>query len=95
MKLMANKIYFSHFGASNRVQEYLQIAVDKLQAWSDIIAKAVRENAIDTVTERIKAWVYAELEPIRKRESLYEFMTNILVPSSVAAHVKYHQENLG
>ena len=95
MKLKASKIYFSHFGVSNKVQENLQIAMDKLQARSDIIAEAVRENAIDTVTERIKAKICAELEPVRKMKSLYELLTNILVPSSVAAHVKYHQENLG
>ena len=95
MKLKANIIYFSHFGVSNKVQENLQMAVDNLQAWGDIVAEAVKKNTADAAAERISADVCVELEPVRKMKSLYEHYINTWVPSSVAAHVKYQQENLG
>jgi hypothetical protein len=94
MKLKASKLYFSHFGASDRVQENLQISMDKLQIWGDMVAEAMKANAIDAVTERIKARLCAELEPARNMKALYEYLTNTWGASSVAAHVQYHQENL-
>ena len=45
MKLNASIIYFAHFGVTNKVQENLRLAVDKLRVWyyilSDIIPMSV------------------------------------------------------
>jgi len=91
MKLKATRIYFAHFGASNRVQKDLQSAIDKLKIWDDIANKAVAENGFDCVGERIMAQVYAELEPIRGMDSLYEHLTRHNLPSSVAGYIRYYQ----
>lgn len=94
MKLKATMIYFSHFGMSNKVQENLRLVIDKLQAWDDIVTEGMRENTVDTAAERMRAQICAELEPIRKMKSLYEYLTNNYVPASVAAYIKYHQQKL-
>lgn len=92
MTLKATKIYFAHFGVSNKVQESLQLAIDKLQVWDDIVAKAVEENGFDSAAERMIAQVYVELEPIRKMESLYKYLTEVITSLNVAGYMKYYQE---
>ncbi len=94
MKLKATKIYFAHFGVSNKVQESLQLAMDKLQVWDDIVTKAIEENEFDSVAERMIAQACAELEPIREMESLYKYLTEVIVPMNAAGYVKYYQEKL-
>ncbi|MBI2328431.1 MAG: MBL fold metallo-hydrolase, partial [Chloroflexi bacterium] len=46
MALKASRIYFAHFGMSCEVQPKLQLAIDTLQAWDDIMTEAVREDAL-------------------------------------------------
>jgi len=92
MKLTPTRIYFSHFGVSDRVQENLQLAIDKLQAWDDIVAKAIREGTFDTVAERLIAQACAELEPVREMKSLYEYLTESHIPLCAAGHIKYYQD---
>ncbi len=92
MKLKANMIYFSHFGVSDKAQETLQLAIDKLRAWGDIVTQAVKENRFDSAAERLTAKACAELEPIRQMESLYEYLTNFDIPKSVRGYIKYYQE---
>ena len=93
MKLNATVIYFSHFGISNRVQENLELAIDKLRTRDDIVARAVAENAFDNAAERIIAQACAELEPIKNgMKSLYEYWTGVSIPVSAAGHIKYYQE---
>lgn len=93
MRLNATTIYFAHFGISNKVQENLQLAIDKLQARNDIIIKAIKENRFDSVAERLIAHACAELEPIKKKmKSLYEYWANVYIPISATGHIKYYQE---
>jgi len=96
MRLNATTIYFSHFGISNKVQEKLQLAIDKLQAREDIVIKAVKENKFDKAAERIIAQACAELEPIKEEmKSLYEYWVNVSIPMSAAGHIKDYQERHG
>lgn len=95
MKLKATMIYFGHFGASDKVQENLRLAIDKLQVWDNIVTEVVKEGRFDAAQERMMAQVCAELEPIRKMESLYEFLTKIYLPKSIAGYLKYYQEKHG
>ena len=41
MKLNASIIYLAHFGVTNKVQENLRLAVDKLKVWYDILTDTV------------------------------------------------------
>ena len=92
MKLNANIIYGAHFGASNKVQEILNLAIDKLQIYGNIVAKAIKENALDDIAEGVMAQARADLEPLRKMPSLYEFVTENIVSSCVAGFIHYYQE---
>ena len=88
-------IYSSHFGASNRVQENLQLAIDKLKAWAELVTEAMREDTVDATAERLRAQICAELEPVRKMEAIYEFLTNSYVLMTVAAFIDYYQGKAG
>lgn len=88
----ATRIYFSHFGVSHKAQETLQLAIDKLWVWEDIIARAAEENALDSAAERLVAQASAELEPIRKMDALYEFMTEFYLAFCAAGHIKNYKE---
>jgi len=95
IKLEAARIYFGHFGMSNKIQENLRLAIDKVQVWYDMITEAVKEDGFEAAAERVMAQVCAELEPIKKMESLYEFLTKIYLPKSIAGYLKYYQEKHG
>ena len=96
MKLNATTVYFSHFDISNKVQENLQLAIDKLQLRNDIVVKAMKENGFDSAVEGIIAHACAELEPIKKKmESLYRYWTNVSIPVSAAGHIEYYKKSMG
>jgi len=96
MKLNATMIYFSHFGVTDKVQENLRLAADKLQIRSDIVVEAVKEGRFDSAAERIIAQACAELEPIKNiMRSLYEHWCSISIALSAAGYIKYYQEKQG
>ncbi len=92
MKLKPAIIYFAHFGVSNKVQEKLQSLIDKLRLWDDVVTGAVKEGRFDGVEERIKMQLLAELEPARKMELLYKYLTTFFVPLNVDGYMKYARE---
>ena len=92
MRLNASIIYLAHFGVNRKVQEIIQATIDKLNAWKDIVARAMTEGGIDIATERLTAQAYAELEPIRKMEIHYTHLTKNLLPTSVAGYIKDYQK---
>ncbi len=92
MRLNATTIYFSHFGISNKVPQNLQLAIDKLRIWDDIVEKAARENALGSAAERMIAQACVELEPVRGKKSLYEYLTRQAMPLSAAGFMKNYQE---
>lgn len=94
-ELAPTVLYYSHFGVSNKVQENIQLAREKLQVWDDIVAQAIKEGAFDDAARRLIAQIYTELEPIKGVESLrslYEYMVKIHIHLAVAGHMKYYQE---
>jgi hypothetical protein len=95
MTLRASALYFAHFGVTDKVQENLRLAIDKLQIWDDMITEAVKEGGLEAAVERIMAQVCAELEPIRKVEPLYKHMTEVATPLSIAGYLKYYQKKHG
>jgi len=92
MALEPAAIYFAHFGVSNTAQESLKSVRDKLLVWDDMVAAAIKEDKFDGVMEKIKDQTCAELEPVRKMESLYKYLTRFFVPLNIAGYSKYYQE---
>lgn len=92
MEVKAKAIYYSHFGVSSKVEEDLQLALDKLQVWHNIVVEAVKEGSFAGLAEKLIAQARAELEPLRKIEPLYDYVANIHLPLVAAGHIKYYQE---
>jgi len=91
ISLDASIIYFAHFGATNKVQEKLQLAMDKLRDWGDIVVKAMKASEPSSVKERLIAQACAELEPVKKMEPLYKYLSEVLAPMNVAGYIGYYQ----
>jgi len=91
MALDATRLYFAHFGASTRVREILQLALEEVRVNASLVAEAVRENALDGLAERMITQATEKLEPLKKTPSLYEFVTRNLVASGVAGFIDYYQ----
>jgi glyoxylase-like metal-dependent hydrolase (beta-lactamase superfamily II) len=89
--LKASAIYYAHFGVSRKVAENLKLATDKLQSWADIVVKALGEDGFDSAAKKLRAQLYLELEPARKMNSLYEYLTSGIVALNVAGYIKYYQ----
>ncbi len=92
MKLKANMIYVAHFGISNKAQERLQLLIDKLRLWDDMVAEAVKEGRFDGVEERMMTQICAELEPVRETGSLHKYLTEFFAPLNIAGYMKYARE---
>ncbi len=96
MGLRVSQIYFAHFGMSNEVQQKLQVALDTLQAWDDIVAESVVENKLDGVAERLVAQACSTLEPIRQEwPTIYEYLAGHDMPMSADGYLKYYQDKHG
>jgi len=91
MKLNPSIIYFAHFGASDNVQETLQLAIDRIRYYGNMVAKGAEEGCLDDVTEKMMAQVREELEPAKKLPSLYEFAIKNLIPSFIAGFLHYQK----
>ena len=89
--LKASAIYYAHFGASHKVAEDLKLAMGKLQSWADIVVKALDEDGFDSAAKKLRAQLYLELEPARKMNSLYKYLTSGIVALNVAGYIKYYQ----
>jgi len=92
MTLNASRLYFAHFGVTDRVEEILQLAIDKLQIYGNIVAEAIKENALDDITERVLAQVAPELELMRRVPSAYKLVIEDLLPSGIAGFMHYYQQ---
>lgn len=93
MELKATKLYFAHFGVSSKVQELLRLNIDKLRVWDNMVSEAIKANNFNGVVPRMMAQGYAEIEPVKERESLYKQLAGI-VELGAAGYIKYRQEKL-
>ncbi len=94
MKLDATELYFAHFGASSKVGEILGSAIDRLKAWDDIAAKAIRENKFDELAEALRVQGYAEIGSIKGDGALYKELSEVIVPRNAAGFVKYYRDKM-
>jgi len=93
MDLDANLIYFAHFGATDKVRESIKIAMDKLNNWNTIIARAFSEGGFEVAFKKIRNQLYSELEPARELEPLYQYLADGIVAMNVTGLLKYFQDN--
>jgi len=94
-KLIALKvktIYYAHFGASDKAQEDLRLAKSKLEAWDDLVGKAVAGDGLDDAAEKFRDRLYAELEPARNEVLLYQYLVEGMVPLNIAGYLQYYRE---
>ena len=92
MELRATALYFAHFGVVDKVQENLQLAMDKLRFWDKIVSEAIKEDGFEQAAEKFRTQLYLELEPVRQTASLYKYLTEGLVPLNIAGYIKYYQD---
>ena len=91
-RLDVSRIYYSHFGATDRVREDLQRAADLLRAWDGLVSRTVNEDGFDNAAEKLRQDLCAELEPVRRMGLLHRYLTEELVPMNVAGYMKYIQD---
>ncbi len=91
-RLDASRIYYSHFGVTDRVGEDLRHAADLLQAWNELISRTIDEDGFDNAAEKLRQDLCAELEPVRRMDLLHKYLTEELVPMNVAGYMKYIQD---
>jgi len=91
-QLKPERIYFAHFGATDKVAESLKTAVDKLKNWHTIVAQAFTEGGFEVAFRKIREQLYAELEPAREYESLYQYLADGIVAMNVTGLLKYYQD---
>lgn len=91
MEVKAKIIYYSHFGPSTKVERDLQLALDKLQVWHNIVVGTVKQGSFDGLAKKLIAQACAELEPLKKIAPLYDYVVNIHLPLVAAGHIKYYQ----
>jgi glyoxylase-like metal-dependent hydrolase (beta-lactamase superfamily II) len=90
MKLEPSKLYYSHFGATDAVQENLELALERTLTWDRIVTEALEAGSLDGVAERMADESRDEIEIARDFKGLYEFITNN-IPVCAAAHIQYHR----
>ncbi len=95
MKLSAQRLYFAHFGVSDKVEEKINLAINELKIRDEIIANATRANKTDVAAEMVIAHILDVLNPISTTmKELFNYWMNFDVPMSARAHVKYHLNNI-
>ncbi|MFC1980779.1 MBL fold metallo-hydrolase [Chloroflexota bacterium] len=92
MELNIARLYFAHFGVTSEVQGILKLAVHKIKVWDEIVIQAMTESKFDGVAERMAAQRYAELEPLKTKESLYNHLFDNVNNANVAGFIKYYRE---
>jgi len=92
MELNASLIYFAHFGVTGKVKESIETATDKLKAWNTLVSQTFNENGFEAAFTKIRAQLYAELEPARESESLYQYLADGIVAMNITGFFKYFQD---
>jgi glyoxylase-like metal-dependent hydrolase (beta-lactamase superfamily II) len=92
MSINADRMYFAHFGVSDKVHENLELAIDKIKSWEKMVDAAVTDGKFNGVADKMITRGYTELEPVRENKLLYKYLAEISVHMSVAGYLRYYQE---
>jgi len=93
-KFSARKIYYSHFGVSDRVHEHIDRAREKLMVWDNIVKKATREDTFADLRARLIDQAYADVEPMSSIASLaplYDYLVKLHIPMCADGHMRYYR----
>lgn len=89
----ASKLYFAHFGVSDKAKEKIKLAITELKIREEIIAKAARLNSIDRAVEMVANHVCTVLQPIKKEmKAFYDYLVTVEVPMSAKEHVRSYRK---
>ncbi|MBI4284319.1 MAG: MBL fold metallo-hydrolase [Chloroflexi bacterium] len=93
--LHARKIYFAHFGVTDKVQESLELAAEKIRRRQEIVQRAIQENRLEAAAEEIVADACQGLAVVKeKMPALYDYWTTSSIPMSAAGFVHYYKRRL-
>ena len=93
MKLHASRLYFAHFGVSDKVEDKIKLAINELNTRDEIIAKAVKENSIDRAAEMVVDHARSVLQPIKKEmKAVYDYWAEVDIPMSAREHVRHYRK---
>lgn len=76
LELPAEVLFFTHFGATGKAKEILQLSRSRLESWSEMLSQAMEEDNLKEAIEELKASLLGEVEALRGKRALYEFVKN-------------------
>lgn len=93
LKRNASKLYFAHFGVSDKVEEKIKQAINELKTRDEIIAKAAREHSIDRAVDMVINHACAVAQPIKNEmKAVYDYWAEVDIPMSAREHVRYYRK---
>jgi glyoxylase-like metal-dependent hydrolase (beta-lactamase superfamily II) len=93
----ARKIYYSHFGASDLVNEHIDRARKKLVLWDDIVRRAAKEGVFADSRARLIEQAYADvamMEGVASLAPLYDYLVKSHIPLCADGHIDYYRKTL-
>ncbi len=93
LELNAGRLYFAHFGARDKVEEKINLAISELRTRDEIIANAAREGGIELAVEMVINHVCAVAQPIKKEmKAVYDYWAEVEIPMSAREHVRHYRK---
>jgi hypothetical protein len=65
-----------------------------LEVWGEIVLGAMKEGGFENAAERLKRQAAKELESIRGRKAIYEYLIEDFVPVCAAGYMNWYQKKL-
>ncbi len=93
-RLNPDRLYFAHFGATEKVEEVFQLAIDKLKGWDDMAKGTAKDNDFAQLQKKLVAQGLADVESVRQKPALYKELSEVIVPQNAAGYIKYYREKM-
>jgi len=96
-RFSARRIYYSHFGTSDRVKEHIDQARKKLMVWDDIVKKSIKEGVFTDTRARLIDQACAdlsEIEGVVSLDPLYQYLIKNHIPMCADGHLDYYRKTL-
>jgi glyoxylase-like metal-dependent hydrolase (beta-lactamase superfamily II) len=95
--LSARKIYYSHFGTSDLVNEHIARARNGLILWDDIVKEAAKEGHFADTKARLIDQACADIAIMKEIPSLsylYNYLLKIHIPMCAEGHIDYYKKTM-
>ena len=93
LKIGASKLYFAHFGPDHEARETLKLIISQFRSWESEMRKAIKENSLDVLEERMRDEVRTHLGPVRGMEGVVKHLVENSIPGNIAGYLKYYTES--